>query len=105
MKSAVLGKGAQELREKLYVEGPDLLWHRSKVAGQVRTPAEVNNNRTECLDKRRARVGEACDARAVSDCLIEGAPEHEPSVLDCVVVIHPCVAFGFDGEVHAGVVG
>jgi hypothetical protein len=37
--------------------------------------------------------------------LVEGASQHEPRILDRVVVIHPRIAFRLYREVHAGVVG
>jgi hypothetical protein len=64
--AAVLGKGAQKLREEFRVVGTDLLRHRSQVAREVAARPEIHNDRRQRLDERCARVGEAHDAAAVA---------------------------------------
>src|SRR5829696_1744430 len=101
----VLGEGAQEFGEQLHIEGPHLLRHRAEVAREVAPGPEVDDGRRERLDEGRARVGEAHDASPLAERLVEGASEHQPCVLDRVVIIHPRIALGLYREVHAGVVG
>src|SRR5919107_466123 len=79
--ASVLGEGTQELGKELDVEGPYLLGHRTEVAGEVAPGTEVDHNRTEGLDKRSARVGEARDAAPVTERLVECAAKHEARVL------------------------
>src|SRR5215210_1815645 len=103
--ASILGEGTQEFGEQLDVEGSYLLWHRAEVAGEMRTSAEVDDGRGERFDERRARVGEAYDVTPLAERLVEGAAQHEPRILDGVVVIHPRIALRLYMEVHAGVVG
>src|SRR5215204_2378832 len=101
----ILGEGAQEFREQLHVESPYLFRHRAEVAREVAPGPQVDDGRRERLDEGHARVGEARDAAPLAERLVEGASEHEPCVLDRVVVIHPRIALGLNCEVHAGMVG
>src|SRR5918993_6104827 len=49
--ATVLGKGAQELGEELYIEGAYLLGHESQVAGEMTTSPEVHDGGREGLYK------------------------------------------------------
>src|ERR671921_1851934 len=101
----MLGESAQEFGEQLHVEGPYLFRHRSEVAREVAPGPEVDYGRRERFDEGRARVAEARDSAPLAERLVEGASEHEPCILDRVVVIHPRIALRLHREVHAGMVG
>ena len=103
--ATVLGKGAQELGEELYVEGAYLLGHGPQVAGEVRAASEVYDGGRESLYKGSGGVGEADEVRAVSQSIVEGASEDEAGIFYGVVVIDVKVSLSLDGEIHARVVG
>src|ERR671910_1770771 len=100
-KAPVLGESTQEFGEELHVEGTYLFRHRAEIAREVAPGPEVDDGRRERLDEGRARVGEARDGAPLAERLVEGASEHEPCVLDRVVVIHPRIAPGLNREVYA----
>ena len=50
-------------------------------------------------------ISETGDAGAISECLVEGAPEDDGAVLDRVVVVHLSVTGGGEGQVESPVLG
>ena len=103
--ATILGKGAEELGEELYVEDAYLLGHGPQVAGEVRATSEVYDGGRESLYKGSGGVGEADEVRAISQSIVEGASEDEAGIFHGVVVIDVKVSLSLDGEVHARVVG
>jgi hypothetical protein len=69
------------------------------------TSPEVHDGRRESFYERRRGIGEADEVRAVAQSVVEGTSQDEAGIFYGVVVIDMEIPLGFDGEVHARVVG
>ncbi len=90
---------------QLGLEAADPLLGNRHVVGEIAAAADIDHGRAQRLVQRHHRLAEAPDARAVAERLAKGAAEHDPDVLDGVMLVDMEIAAGLNRKVEEAVTG